>query len=58
MLKKIRTEEPQKENSTAELDALQHTDWVKDMLIITVVEMVFSFTYTCLCDVQQCMSYG
>ncbi|XP_067236140.1 protein spire homolog 2 isoform X1 [Chanodichthys erythropterus] len=29
MLKKIRTEEPQKENSTAELDALQHTDWTR-----------------------------
>lgn len=40
MLKKIKTEEPQKENSTAELDALQHTDWVKDILVITVVEMV------------------
>ncbi|RXN36920.1 spire -like protein [Labeo rohita] len=29
MLKKIRTEEPQEDNSTAELDALQHADWAR-----------------------------
>lgn len=58
MLKKIRTEEPLEENSTTELDALQHTDWVKDVLIRTVDEMVVSFTHICFCDVQQCMSYG
>ncbi|XP_051548006.1 protein spire homolog 2 isoform X3 [Myxocyprinus asiaticus] len=29
MLKKIRTEEPQEEHSTTELDALQHTDWAR-----------------------------
>uniref|UniRef100_A0A8C0Y1L4 Spire-type actin nucleation factor 2 n=1 Tax=Cyprinus carpio carpio TaxID=630221 RepID=A0A8C0Y1L4_CYPCA len=29
MLKKIRTEEPQEDNSSTELDALQHTDWAR-----------------------------
>ncbi|KAG1934026.1 protein spire homolog 2 [Pimephales promelas] len=29
MLKKIRTEEPHEENTTTELDALQHTDWTR-----------------------------
>ncbi|XP_052399477.1 protein spire homolog 2 [Carassius gibelio] len=29
MLKKIKTEEPQEDNSTTELDALQNTDWAR-----------------------------
>ncbi|KAK2867631.1 hypothetical protein QQF64_023357 [Cirrhinus molitorella] len=29
MLKKIRTEEPEEDNSTAELDTLQHADWAR-----------------------------
>ncbi len=43
MLKKIRKEEPQEDSSTAELDALQHTDWVKDVLNRAVAETVYSY---------------
>lgn len=48
MLKKIRTEEPQEDNSSTELDALQHTDWVKGVLIRAVVDIVVSITHICL----------
>lgn len=45
MLRKIRSEEPEEDRSTAELDALKHRDWVGDwacweILMETPVEAV------------------